>query len=126
MLIDFNSLKFLERENYIAVSDAVYTPGRLKMTASNEILYQFEVANPRYENFIKSVLRMYAGLFDGAETASLPIAAGRLAYIHIARGAATVNGVALKNGDALKLSDVTTVDISAGQDAEVLVFDLAP
>lgn len=69
--------------------------------------------------------KLYAGLFDGAETASLPIAAGRLAYVHVARGTVTVNGVELKAGDALKLPDVATVDISAGQQAEVLVFDLA-
>ena len=69
--------------------------------------------------------KLYAGLFDGAEAASLAIAAGRLAYIHVARGAVTVNGVELKAGDALKLSDVATVDISGGQQAEVLVFDLA-
>ncbi|WP_353155623.1 pirin family protein [Herminiimonas fonticola] len=68
--------------------------------------------------------KLYAGLFDGAETASLAIAAGRLAYIHVARGAVTVNGVELKTGDALKLSDVSTVDITDGQQAEVLVFDL--
>lgn len=68
--------------------------------------------------------KLYAGLFDGAETASLAIATGRLAYIHVARGAVTVNGVELKTGDALKLSDVSTVDISDGQQAEVLVFDL--
>lgn len=68
--------------------------------------------------------KLYAGLFDGAEAASLAIAAGRLAYVHVARGTVTVNGVALKNGDALKLSDVATVDISDGQQAEVLVFDM--
>jgi redox-sensitive bicupin YhaK (pirin superfamily) len=68
--------------------------------------------------------KLYAGLFDGAETASLAIAAGRLAYIHVARGAVTVNGVELKAGDALKLADVATVDISSGQQAEVLVFDM--
>ncbi len=68
--------------------------------------------------------KLFAGLFDGAEAASLAIAAGRLAYIHVARGAVTVNGVELKTGDAVKLSDVSTVDISDGQQAEVLVFDL--
>lgn len=68
--------------------------------------------------------KLYAGLFDGAETASLSIAAGRLAYIHIARGAVTVNGIELKAGDALKLADVAAVDISSGQQAEVLVFDM--
>jgi len=68
--------------------------------------------------------RLYVGLFDGAEAASLPLAAGRRAYVHVARGAVEVNGVALKTGDALKLSDVAAVDIRGGQQAEVLVFDL--
>lgn len=68
--------------------------------------------------------KLYAGLFDGAEAASLPLAAGRRAYVHVARGAVEVNGVTLETGDALKLSDVAAVDISGGQQAEVLVFDL--
>lgn len=68
--------------------------------------------------------KLYVGLFDGSEAASLPLAAGRRAYVHVARGAVEVNGVALKTGDALKLSDVAAVDISGGQQAEVLVFDL--
>jgi redox-sensitive bicupin YhaK (pirin superfamily) len=68
--------------------------------------------------------KLYAGLFDGAEAASLPLAAGRRAYVHVARGAVTVNGVALKTGDALKVADVLTIDVSDGDAAEVLVFDL--
>lgn len=68
--------------------------------------------------------KLYSGLFHGAEAASLSINAGRLAYVHVARGTVTVNGAELKAGDALKLSDVSTVDIRAGQQAEVLVFDL--
>ena len=68
--------------------------------------------------------KLYAGLFDGVEAASLAIAAGRLAYVHVARGAVTVNGVELKAGDALKLSGVASVDIGVGQQAEVLMFDL--
>ena len=68
--------------------------------------------------------RLYAGLFDGAETATLPLAAGRRAYVHVARGAAEVNGVALGTGDALKLSDSAELEIGNGRDAELLVFDL--
>ena len=67
---------------------------------------------------------MYAGLFDGAERATLPIAAGRLAYAHLARGAAVINGKALRAGDALLYSNEAEVTISDGQAAEVLVFDL--
>jgi redox-sensitive bicupin YhaK (pirin superfamily) len=68
--------------------------------------------------------KLYAGLFDGAEAASLPLAAGRRAYVHVARGAVEVNGVALKTGDALKVADVSTIDVTNGEAAEVLVFDL--
>lgn len=60
----FNSLKFLEREGYIVVSDAVFMPSRLKMIVNNETLYRFEVANPAYEMVVKTILRMYAGLFE--------------------------------------------------------------
>lgn len=68
--------------------------------------------------------KLYAGLFDGDETASLPLAVRRRAFVHIARGSATVNGIALKAGDALKVSDESSVRIAQGDKAEVLVFDL--
>lgn len=68
---------------------------------------------------------IYAGLFDGAETVTLSIPAGRRAYVHVARGALTVNGQQLVAGDALKLVDVDAVSLSGGVAAEVLVFDLA-
>ncbi|WP_374012891.1 pirin family protein [Pseudoxanthomonas koreensis] len=70
--------------------------------------------------------RMYAGLFDGDEAADLDIAPGRLAYVHLVRGTATVNGHALAAGDALMYRDEPQMRIQAGQDAEVLVFDLPP
>lgn len=48
-------------------------------------------------------VRLYAGLFDGAEAADLSLAAGRRAWVHVARGGITVNGQALKAGDGLAL-----------------------
>ncbi|GGJ97586.1 pirin family protein [Luteimonas terricola] len=68
--------------------------------------------------------RMYAGLFDGDENAALDIAPGRLAYVHVARGTATVNGQSLSAGDALLYADEPRVDIARGNGAEILVFDL--
>lgn len=68
--------------------------------------------------------RLYAGLFDAAETASLSLAPGRRAYVHVARGALTVNGVTLAAGDALKLDEASELTLGNGRDAEVLVFDL--
>ncbi len=51
--------------------------------------------------------------------------AGRLVYVHLAKGELTVNGQALKAGDALKMADESMVQVSEGRNAEVLVFDLA-
>jgi redox-sensitive bicupin YhaK (pirin superfamily) len=73
---------------------------------------------------IQQDVRLHAGLFDGHERATLPLLAGRMAYVHLVRGALTVNGVALSAGDAAKLRDVTSVELRAGREAEVLVFDL--
>ena len=69
-------------------------------------------------------VRVYSGLFDGAESARLEIAANRRAYVHVARGAVHVNGIELTAGDALKLTDENVVEIGQGSKSEVLVFDL--
>jgi redox-sensitive bicupin YhaK (pirin superfamily) len=68
--------------------------------------------------------RVYAGLFDGSESASLPIKGGRRVYVHVARGAVSANGVELTAGDALKVTDSSELVLKDGSDAEVLVFDL--
>jgi len=67
---------------------------------------------------------LYAGLMSGAEQASHEIAAGRLGYVHVARGALNVNGQRLQAGDAMKLTGGGKIVVENGDDAEVLVFDL--
>ncbi|WJF89412.1 pirin family protein [Paraburkholderia bonniea] len=68
---------------------------------------------------------LYGGLFDGAERAVWSLLPGRRAYVHVVRGALTVNGAVLLAGDAAKISGVETVTLEQGKDAEVLLFDLA-
>jgi redox-sensitive bicupin YhaK (pirin superfamily) len=68
--------------------------------------------------------RMYAGLFNGAESASLSLNPERKAYVFLVRGQLNVNGQALQAGDAALLQAETGLHISQGQEAEVLVFDL--
>jgi len=70
--------------------------------------------------------RMYSGLFATDQTASLSLDAHRKAYVQVLRGAMSVNGLAITTGDALLVEDETQLIFSHGQDAEVLVFDLAP
>jgi len=69
--------------------------------------------------------RVYAGLFDGAESARLELAAARKVYVHVARGKVRVNGQELAAGDAATLQEVGELSIDQGREAEVLVFDLA-
>ncbi|MFN7015177.1 MAG: RecQ family zinc-binding domain-containing protein, partial [Bacteroidia bacterium] len=60
----FNSLKFLEREGYLATSESVYHSSKIHIKVNKEDLYKFEVANRIYEPIIKLLLRSYGGLFD--------------------------------------------------------------
>jgi len=69
--------------------------------------------------------RVYAGLFDGGETATLPLEAGRYAWVQVARGKVRVNGQALEVGDGMALVEERTVAIEGVADAELIVFDLA-
>jgi redox-sensitive bicupin YhaK (pirin superfamily) len=66
-----------------------------------------------------------AGLFDGAERAELALDPRRVAYVHMARGQLAANGQLLKAGDALTLSGEDRLVLEGGDNAEVLVFDLA-
>jgi redox-sensitive bicupin YhaK (pirin superfamily) len=75
---------------------------------------------------IRQDVRVYAGLFDGEETATLTLTGRRHAYVHVARGAVEVNGKALSEGDGLRLREIDAITLAKGADAEVLVFDLRP
>lgn len=75
---------------------------------------------------IQQNTRVYAGLFDGDERASLQLPTSRYAYVHVARGQLRVNGQRLEAGDGLSLRNAQQLDIDQGNGAEVLVFDLRP
>ena len=66
-----------------------------------------------------------AGLFDGAEAATLTLNPERRTWVHLARGRLDVNGQRLQAGDALGLVGEALLVLDQGQGAEVLVFDLA-
>lgn len=68
---------------------------------------------------------LYAGLFDGAETADHAFAPDRIGYAHVVKGEVEINGRALKAGDALKFKDEPVLTIAEGKGAEVLLFDMA-
>jgi len=68
--------------------------------------------------------RIYAALLDGAEQAEHRVEPGRRAYVHVARGKASVNGIALGPGDAVQANGTERIVLDSGEAAEVLLFDL--
>jgi redox-sensitive bicupin YhaK (pirin superfamily) len=69
--------------------------------------------------------RMYAGLFDHREESSLILPPGRHAWVHLARGAARINGHEMRSGDGAAFSDEPRIEIEGIAQGEVLLFDLA-
>jgi len=60
----YNSIKFLEKENYLSFLDAGYEPSKVLFLAGKQELYEFQVRFPKFEPLIKTLLRSYGGLFD--------------------------------------------------------------
>jgi quercetin 2,3-dioxygenase len=71
-------------------------------------------------------VRVYAGLFDGAETAELSLPPNRYAYLHLARGRLKINGTAFEAGDGARIRQESHLQFSEGEGAEILLFDLRP
>ena len=67
---------------------------------------------------------LYAALLAPGETVRHALAAGRHAYLHVARGAVRLNSQSLRDGDGAKIADEAELDIAATSDAEILLFDL--
>jgi redox-sensitive bicupin YhaK (pirin superfamily) len=67
-----------------------------------------------------------AALLHGSEHIEMALDPQRISYVHLVRGALLVNGTPLQAGDALRLDQETRLVMQGGEDAEVLVFDLAP
>ena len=67
---------------------------------------------------------VYGAKLDGAETISFELKPSRQAFVHVARGAVELNGKRLSAGDGAQVSGERTLELSGGQKAEVLLFDL--
>ena len=67
---------------------------------------------------------IYAIRLDGTNAVVHALASGRRAYVHVARGAVTVNGQRLAAGDGARIENESTVHLDHGHGAEALLFDL--
>jgi redox-sensitive bicupin YhaK (pirin superfamily) len=69
---------------------------------------------------------MLAAKLDAGARATHPLAPGRGAWVHVARGAIQLGDVALVEGDGAAVRDEREVSLVARTAAEVLVFDVKP
>ncbi|RLD58900.1 MAG: RecQ family ATP-dependent DNA helicase [Bacteroidetes bacterium] len=60
----YNSLKFLEKEGYLLLNEAFYSPPKVFVKIGKDDLYKFQVENIKFDKFIKILLRSYGGLFN--------------------------------------------------------------
>ena len=68
---------------------------------------------------------LYAGRLSAGDQVTVPLAAGRHAWVQVARGAVALNGTALAEGDGAAVSDEQALALTSTAESEVLVFDLA-
>ena len=70
--------------------------------------------------------RLYVSRLAPGQSLQATLAPGRLGYLHLIRGAVSVNGERLDGGDAAKFRDESRIAIGGEADAELLFFDLPP
>lgn len=83
------------------------------------------VAGPQAPVTIRQDANLYIARLDEGAEVNHALAAGRHAWVQIARGAAQLNGTELKAGDGAAVSNETEIRVRAGERSEVLLFDLA-
>jgi redox-sensitive bicupin YhaK (pirin superfamily) len=68
---------------------------------------------------------LYAAVLEPNQRVAYTLQAQRYAWVQVARGEITLNGLPLDKGDGAAISDETDIVIEARTDAEILLFDLA-
>lgn len=74
---------------------------------------------------IHSDARLFVGDLEAGKSITHEVPRGRHAWIQVARGTVEVSGTVLQAGDGASTSDAGPLTITASEDAELLVFDLA-
>ena len=72
---------------------------------------------------IRADARVLGATLEAGERAAYALEPGRHAYLVLARGAASVNGVTIAARDGVAIRDVDRIEIAATEDAEIVMTD---
>ena len=64
LLTAFHSLKYLQKEGYLILSDEISNPSKVHFLIARDALYNFQIKNNNFDAFIKLLLRTYEGMFS--------------------------------------------------------------
>lgn len=67
---------------------------------------------------------MYGTILEAGDTLTHQLEQGRRAYIHLARGKASINGQQMSAGDGIAIADEQQLNFEGIESAEILLFDL--
>ena len=67
---------------------------------------------------------IYAAILGESDQVQHTLAEGRTGYVHVIRGQVDVNGVSLKTGDALKITETSVIEFTNAYAVELLLFEL--
>lgn len=70
-------------------------------------------------------MELYAGAFKAGDRISYSLDPNRYAWLQVARGEITLNGMPLKTSDGAAISQEKEFHLETTKDAEILLFDLA-
>ena len=62
-LVTYNALRFIEREGFIVMNQAMETHSKVIFNIRKDELYRFQVENAAFDPLIKTILRSYGGVF---------------------------------------------------------------
>jgi ATP-dependent DNA helicase RecQ len=60
----YHAFQLLELAGYAHFNDSFFSPSKVMLQVNKQGLYSFQVGNPNLEPLIKTLLRMYGGLFE--------------------------------------------------------------
>jgi redox-sensitive bicupin YhaK (pirin superfamily) len=103
-----------------------YEQKRIEPEAVRNHFARIAAPDPR-ENEVRLVqdAEIWAARLDAGVEAIHPLAQGRKAWLHVAKGEVSLGEETLKAGDAAAVTDLSRIAIKSNAPSEVLLFDLA-